>query len=149
ELLMIGAAIGSYFTTRKSVHEANHFSFHPINEVAVLFIGIFATMMPALNWLAGNAGELVGQHPAPGIFYWSSGSLSSVLDNAPTYISFLNACFGSFVNHDVVAAVQAHIASGTIDLNNIVGPHAEQIRQTLETLQRYHGDHVRAHQVTR
>lgn len=148
ELLMIGAAIGSFFTTRKAVHEANHFNFHPIKEVAVLFIGIFATMIPALDWLAGNAGELVGQHPAPGIFYWGAGSLSSVLDNAPTYLSFLNASFGAFVNHNVVAEVQARIASGVADFHNIVGPHAEQIRQTLEALQRYHGDHVRAHQVS-
>jgi Na+/H+ antiporter NhaD/arsenite permease-like protein len=149
ELLMIGAAIGSYFTTRKSVHEANHFNFHPIKEVAILFIGIFATMMPALDWLAGNAGDLVGQHPSPGIFYWGAGTLSSVLDNAPTYLSFLNASIGSFVNHDVVAEVQARIVSGVTDVNNIVGPHAEQIRQTLETLQRFHGDHIRAHQVSR
>ncbi len=148
ELLMIAAAIGSYFTTRKSVHEANHFNFHPIKEVAVLFIGIFATMIPALDWLAANAGELVGQHPAPGIFYWGAGTLSSVLDNAPTYLSFLNASIGSFVNHDVVAEVQARIASGAADFNNIVGPHAGQIRQTLEFLQRYHGDLVRAHQVS-
>ena len=146
---MIGAAIGSYFTTRKTVHEANHFNFHPIKEVAILFIGIFATMMPALDWLAGNAVKLVGQNPSPGIFYWGAGSLSSVLDNAPTYLSFLNASFGSFVNHDVVAEVQARIASGAADFNNIVGPHAEQIRQTLEALQRYHGDHIRAHQVRR
>ena len=148
ELLMIAAAIGSYFTTRKSVHEANHFNFHPIKEVAVLFIGIFATMIPALDWLAANASELVGQHPAPGIFYWGAGTLSSVLDNAPTYLSFLNASIGSFVNHDVVAEVQARIASGAADFNNILGPHAGQIRQTLEFLQRYHGDLVRAHQVS-
>jgi Na+/H+ antiporter NhaD/arsenite permease-like protein len=149
ELLMLGAAVGSYFTTRKAVHEANHFNFHPIKEVAILFIGIFATMMPALDWLAGNAGELVGRHPAPGIFYWGAGTLSSVLDNAPTYLSFLNASIGSFVNHDVVAEVQTRIASGVADFNNIVGPHAEQIRQTLDALQRYHGDHIRAHQVSR
>ena len=51
EALMVGAAAGSWFTTRKQVHEANHFNFHPIQEVAILFIGIFATMMPALDWL--------------------------------------------------------------------------------------------------
>lgn len=149
ELLMIAAAVGSYFTTRKDVHEANHFNFHPIKEVAILFIGIFATMLPALDWLAANAGNLVGQHPAPGIFYWGAGTLSSVLDNAPTYLSFLNASFGSFVNHDVVAAVQAHIASGAADFTNIVGPHADQVRQTLEFLERYHGNLVRAHRVSR
>src|SRR6266496_3985958 len=44
ELLMVGAAAGSYFTTKKQVHESNHFNFHPIKEVAILFVGIFATM---------------------------------------------------------------------------------------------------------
>src|SRR5258708_31693582 len=60
ETIMFAAALGSYFTTNKNVHEANHFSFHPIREVAVLFAGIFATMMPALYWLAANARELLG-----------------------------------------------------------------------------------------
>ena len=54
---MAGAAVGSWFTTRKQVHEANQFNFHPIQEVAVLFIGIFATMIPALDWLQNNAGQ--------------------------------------------------------------------------------------------
>ena len=57
EALMVAAAVGSYYTTRKPVHEANHFNFHPILEVAILFLGIFATMMPALDWLRINAGE--------------------------------------------------------------------------------------------
>jgi len=148
ELLMAGAALGSYFTTKKSVHEANHFDFHPIKEVAILFVGIFATMIPALDWLAGNAEKLLGQNPGPGIFYWGTGLLSSGLDNAPTYLSFLSASFGSFINHDVVAQVQAHIASGTIDFNNIVGPYAEQVRQTLLTLQKYHGDQLLTKGVT-
>jgi Na+/H+ antiporter NhaD/arsenite permease-like protein len=148
EALMVGAAIGSYFTTKKPVHESNHFSFHPIKEVAILFVGIFATMMPALDWLAENAKELLGQHPASGVFYWGAGCLSSVLDNAPTYLSFLSASFGSFVNHDVIAQVQAHIASGAIDFNNITGDYAEQIRQTLEALQKYHAAHVAAKTVT-
>jgi Na+/H+ antiporter NhaD/arsenite permease-like protein len=148
ELMMVGAALGSYFTTKKPVHESNHFSFHPIKEVAILFVGIFATMMPALDWLAGNAKELLGQHPASGVFYWGAGCLSSVLDNAPTYLSFLSASFGSFVNHDIVAQVQAHIASGVVDLNNLTGANAEQIRQTLEALQKYHADHVAARSVS-
>ena len=94
ETIMLAAAIGSYFTTRESVHEANHFNFHPIREVAILFAGIFATMMPALDWLNTHAREVLGQNPAPGIFFWSAGGLSSVLDNAPTYLGFLSALFG-------------------------------------------------------
>src|ERR1041385_2092177 len=105
-------------------------------------------MMPALDWLRGNASELLGLAPASGVFYWGAGSLSSVLDNAPTYLSFLSASFGAFVNHDVVAQVQAHIASGTIDLTNLTGANAEQIRQTLEALGKYHSDHVMAKTVS-
>jgi Na+/H+ antiporter NhaD/arsenite permease-like protein len=94
ETLMLAAAVGSYFTTRKSVHEANHFNFHPIQEVAVLFAGIFATMMPALDWLDLHAKELLGTDPSPGIFFWGTGGLSAVLDNAPTYLGFLSALQG-------------------------------------------------------
>ena len=96
EVLMILAAAGSYLTTRKSVHEANHFNFHPIQEVAILFAGIFATMMPALDWLEFNANKL--NHPSPALFYWASGSLSSVLDNAPTYLTFLSATLGALTS---------------------------------------------------
>jgi len=107
EALMLGAAAGSYFTTRKTIHEANHFDFHPIKEVAILFIGIFATMMPALDWLQENAGSLGS--PTPGLFYWGSGVLSSVLDNAPTYLSFLSALMGATHDADIhhILATQA------------------------------------------
>ena len=94
ETLMIAAAAGSYFTTKKTVHAANHFDFHPILEVVILFAGIFATMMPALGWLNESAPHVLGEHPAPGIFYWGTGVLSSALDNAPTYLGFLSALFG-------------------------------------------------------
>lgn len=93
EALMVAAAVASYFTTQKQVHESNHFSLHPIKEVAILFIGIFGTMMPALDWLAANAGRLGA--PNSGVFYFGSGALSSVLDNAPTYLSFLSALQGA------------------------------------------------------
>ena len=109
EAIMLAAAFGSYFTTEKSVHEANRFHFHPIQEVAILFIGIFATMMPALDWLGANAHELLGQNPAPGIFYWGTGMLSSTLDNAPTYLGCLSALFGT---------------SGANEIGELLGRHA-------------------------
>ncbi len=99
ELLMIAAALGSHLTTRPSVRAANDFSFHPIKEVAILFLGIFGTMMPALDWLQANAGALA--EPTPAFFYWGSGSLSSVLDNAPTYLSFFSALIGAVHDADV------------------------------------------------
>jgi Na+/H+ antiporter NhaD/arsenite permease-like protein len=94
ESLMFAAGIASYFLTDRKIHAANDFNFRPIQEVAILFIGIFATMMPALDWLNTNARELLGQHPSAGIFFWGTGLLSSVLDNAPTYLGFLSALFG-------------------------------------------------------
>ena len=141
EALMLAASLGSYFTTKKAVHEANHFTFHPIQEVAILFMGIFATMMPALDWLSNNAGSLLGQSPGSGLFYWGAGSLSSVLDNAPTYLSFLSAVFGTFVNHDVVVQVQQLLHNGG-NLAAVTGPHVEQIKNTFLALQQYHGNHL-------
>jgi Na+/H+ antiporter NhaD/arsenite permease-like protein len=109
EALMLAAAIGSYFTTRKSVHAANGFNFHPIQEVAVLFAGIFATMMPALDWLGLHAKEWLGANPSSGIFFWSTGGLSAVLDNAPTYLGFLSALSG---------------AAGTKEITELLGQNA-------------------------
>ncbi|MBN8249044.1 MAG: sodium:proton antiporter [Verrucomicrobia bacterium] len=105
EFLMLAAAAGSYWTTPRPVHEANHFEFHPVKEVAILFIGIFATMMPALDWLEHNAAML--GTPTPALFFWGSGTLSSVLDNAPTYLSFLSAGIGALVTPAALAQGQA------------------------------------------
>ena len=55
---MVIAAVGSYKTTLKPVHDANHFTFGPIKEVAWLFSGIFATMVPVLDYLEGHAAKL-------------------------------------------------------------------------------------------
>ena len=92
EALMFAAAIGSYFTTRKPVHEANDFNFEPIKEVAWLFIGIFATMVPALDYLEVNADKLGLNSEMK--FFWFTGALSGALDNAPTYLTFLAAAMG-------------------------------------------------------
>ena len=93
---MLAAAAGSFLTTGKKVHEANQFHFEPMFEVAVLFFGIFATMMPALDWLQVNARSILGPNPSPALVYWSSGGLSSVLDSAPAYLAFASALSGMF-----------------------------------------------------
>jgi Na+/H+ antiporter NhaD/arsenite permease-like protein len=95
EGVMVAAAAASWFTTRKAVREANQFDFHPIIEVAVLFLGIFATMMPALDWLQNHAERVLGANPPPALFYWSSGAFSSLLDNAPAYLSFFSVWLGT------------------------------------------------------
>ena len=102
----------------------------------ILFAGIFATMMPALDWLQTNAGRF-GQ-PTETLFFWSSGMLSSVLDNAPTYLSFLSAMFGAFVNQETIGQIQHLIATGGADLAQA----AEPVRHTYEALQKYDALHL-------
>ncbi len=92
EFIMIAAAMASYRFARKETLRANEFSFAPIREVAVLFAGIFATMVPVLDWLNLNAPRF--GLDTPGKFFWASGLLSSVLDNAPTYLNLLSAALG-------------------------------------------------------
>jgi len=113
EGIMLAAAVASYYSTPKSVHESNEFNLRPIKEVAILFLGIFATMMPALDWLEGHAAAL--NSPSLGFFYAGSGGLSSILDSAPTYYCFAHTLFGRFVPADalgagVVATDQARMA---------------------------------------
>jgi Na+/H+ antiporter NhaD/arsenite permease-like protein len=86
EVLMISMAVLSWYTTPKHIHEANHFHFHPILEIAVLFIGIFVTMIPALQILNVRAPQFGLRLPWQ--YFWMSGTLSSFLDNAPTYLTF-------------------------------------------------------------
>ncbi len=87
ELAMLGVTAASWRLTRRDVHEANHFTFGPIREVAFLFVGIFLTMMPALDYLGAHGRSI----PLRSSFHYyaASGSLSAVLDNAPTYANFL------------------------------------------------------------
>jgi Na+/H+ antiporter NhaD/arsenite permease-like protein len=94
EGLMIGLASASYFSTARANHERNKFSFGPIIEVAVLFAGIFITMIPALEILNVRGHELGIDRNAPWHFFWASGILSSFLDNAPTYLTFASVAAG-------------------------------------------------------
>ncbi len=87
ETTMAAAAIVSVWTTPARIRAQNEFTYRPILEVAAIFGGIFATMMPALLVLGARAGEI--GVTAPWQFFWATGALSSVLDNAPTYLAFL------------------------------------------------------------
>lgn len=89
---MIGCAVASHFTSPKETREKNAFTWFPIIEVAVLFIGIFLTMIPALEILRAQGSSLGVDTPAK--FFWASGVLSSFLDNAPTYLVFLSTAQG-------------------------------------------------------
>ena len=86
-------AIISVAFTPKRLRQANGFTYGPILEVAALFIGIFITMIPATMLLEARGAEL--GITAPWQFFWSTGMLSSFLDNAPTYVTFSSMACGA------------------------------------------------------
>lgn len=92
EPLMVLIALGSYVATSKRIREANSFTFAPLKEVGWLFLGIFGTMIPVLEYMERSAGNLGLNSDAA--FYWATGLLSGVLDNAPTYLAFFAAALG-------------------------------------------------------
>ena len=92
ETAMAAAAVASVVLTPRKVREENEFTYHPIEEVAILFAGIFATMIPALLLLKARGAEFGVVSPAH--FFWATGGLSSFLDNAPTYLAFFSLAQG-------------------------------------------------------
>jgi len=96
EIIMFSVAAASYLTANKDLLKKNDFSFEPIKEVAFIFIGIFGTMMPALEMVGNFAqspdGAALITHNT---LYWGTGLLSGILDNAPTYLNFLAAAMAS------------------------------------------------------
>ena len=92
ESLMVALLLASYFTTSHEIHGKNKFTFGPIIEVAVLFAGIFVTMIPALLILNANGKSLGITQPWQ--FFWAAGALSGFLDNAPTYLTFAATACG-------------------------------------------------------
>ena len=97
-LIVMGSL--SLIFTKPEVRQGNEFSWAPILEVAYLFAGIFMTIIPALAILrAGENGALswlIKSINTPAQYFWASGSLSSFLDNAPTYLTFFNSAIGKF-----------------------------------------------------
>lgn len=100
DAVMVGLLLGSWFSTPHGVHEKNGYTWGPIREVAILFAAIFATIIPVLAMLrAGESGAMAGLIRAvqtPAQFFWATGVLSSFLDNAPTYLTFLTTALGRF-----------------------------------------------------
>ncbi len=92
-VLQLAIALLSLRTARRDILAANEFTLRPVREVGFLFAGIFATMIPALEFLQQNAGSFGIESPRG--FFYACGGLSAVLDNAPTYLSFLQAALGA------------------------------------------------------
>jgi len=110
EIIMLTMAVLSWYTTPRAVHRANQFHFHPIAEVAALFLGIFITMIPALEILNARAVSLDLKDPWQ--FFWMSGILSSFLDNAPTYLTFTAMATGLAGGHAEDLGALLHSRSG-------------------------------------
>jgi Na+/H+ antiporter NhaD/arsenite permease-like protein len=117
---MVVFAALSVATTPRRIHEANQFSWAPIHEVAVVFVGVFVTMVPALAFLEERGASLGLVHPWQ--FFWASGALSSVLDNAPTYLTFASLAsgvsgagdLGALAAHPTGAQLLAAVSCGSV-----------------------------------
>lgn len=125
EIIMLSVAYLSYRYASREAHSANDFNFEPIREVAFIFIGIFGTMMPALE-LVGNFAKSEGGAAliTHNTLYWGTGILSSFLDNAPTYLNFLAAAMatkGASLSNmqDVLAFAQGGYPGAVLDLKAI------------------------------
>ena len=92
DAVLVTLALASLRFTSRHARTQNGFNFAPLREVAVLFFGIFVTMGPALMLMQERGAELGLGTPAS--YFWYSGILSSFLDNAPTYMTFLAAAQG-------------------------------------------------------
>jgi Na+/H+ antiporter NhaD/arsenite permease-like protein len=98
DAVLVLLLLGSWITTNRRIHEKNDYTWGPIREVAILFAAIFATIIPVLAMLrVGEQGAMAGLIRAvqtPAQFFWATGALSSFLDNAPTYLTFLTTALG-------------------------------------------------------
>ncbi len=117
EIIMFSVAFASYKFADQRAIQGNEFNFEPIREVAFIFVGIFGTMMPALELVGTFAkspeGAALITHNT---LYWGTGVLSGFLDNAPTYLNFLAAAMaseGASINN--IAEVRTFAADGYPD----------------------------------
>lgn len=111
EIVLVSLMLLSLYTTPKKIRfEANKFSWGPIVEVAVLFLGIFTTMTPALAYLKAHAADL--GLTSSWQFYYATGLLSSFLDNTPTAVAFHGVASGL---PESLAAAAAGITTGCVE----------------------------------
>jgi Na+/H+ antiporter NhaD/arsenite permease-like protein len=120
EIIMLSAAYLSYKTANKQTLKANDFNFEPIREVAFIFIGIFGTMMPALELVGNFAKEQAGTNLINhNTLYWGTGMLSGFLDNAPTYLNFLAAAMAS-VNANLTSLEDVRAFAGGAFVDSVL-----------------------------
>jgi Na+/H+ antiporter NhaD/arsenite permease-like protein len=123
--IVIGlAGAAAWVTTPAALRRENGFTAAPMLEVAAVFLGIFITMIPALELLRARGAELGVREPWQ--FFWATGALSAFLDNAPTYLAFLAVGQGLGLPDEVVGVthrVLAGISLGAVCLgaNSYIG----------------------------
>ena len=125
DLALVAIAVASFHLTPRALHDANQFSWAPLAEVAKLFLGIFATIIPVIAMLrAGRDGPFAAVvnlvtsangDPLPAMYFWATGVLSAFLDNAPTYLVFFNLTGGD-AQHlmTTLAPVLIGISAGSV-----------------------------------
>ena len=125
DLGLVAITLLSLRTTRPSVYQSNQFSWAPMQEVALLFAGIFLTIIPVIAMLKVGADGPFGAvlaavtrpdgTPSPGMYFWATGVLSAFLDNAPTYLVFFNTAGGNAPElMTTLAPVLAAISAGAV-----------------------------------
>ena len=147
ELLMVAATGLSLALTSRKIHQHNEFSYAPIKEVAILFVGIFSTMAPTLGYLEHNADQL--RIKTPGQFYYTTGVLSSLLDNAPTYLTFMKVRLGDLDPKEVKQAQK--IVSGMAHAGHLQIPEGlpdGRVRNAVEATVQHHPDLILGDMVT-
>jgi Na+/H+ antiporter NhaD/arsenite permease-like protein len=105
DVVLVVVALASLWLTAKEHRASNGFTFAPINEVAILFAGIFVTLIPVMAMLqAGRDGQFAfllqavtanDGTPHEAAYFWLTGILSGFLDNAPTYLVFFELAGGN------------------------------------------------------
>jgi Na+/H+ antiporter NhaD/arsenite permease-like protein len=109
ELALLALTGASAWWTPARIRQANAFTMHPMVEVAALFLGVFLTMIPALELLRAHGAGLGVREPWQ--FFWATGLLSAFLDNAPTYLTFLALAQGLGLADEVVGVPHAVLAA--------------------------------------
>ena len=125
-ILIMLAILLSVLVTPPSIRKRNGFTYHPIREVAILFAGLFVTMIPVQALMQSLNGD--GTALSAWRCFWMAGGVSSLLDNAPTYLIFFEAARGaSGASATLVAGVPGPllmaIASGCVMMgaNSYIG----------------------------
>ncbi len=145
EIMMLIAAVASKLSTQPYIYERNEFTYGPIKEVAILFIGIFSTMVPALNYLNHHSSDMPLK--TPGQYYFITGTLSSMLDNAPTYLVFLETKQGQIQDEygDQLGELRLALEASPPGVDESADP---VVTEAFDTLMQYNQSKVQAGSVS-